>query len=94
MRPYPASGQLPLAGQGRVTDNARAWLEGRPCGFFEFKRDDELIPLWEKYGDPKVATWDLVRDSKPVPLQTNNPCTELITKRLSRRSVERRVRMG
>ncbi len=35
------------------------------CGFFEFKTHDELFPLWEKYGDPEVATWDMGRDSKP-----------------------------
>jgi hypothetical protein len=37
-----------------------------PCGFFEFKRHDELIPLWEMYGDPEVATWDMDKHSKPV----------------------------
>ena len=36
-----------------------------PCGFFEFKSHDELIPLWEAHGDPDVATWDMGRDSKP-----------------------------
>ena len=35
-----------------LTDDARAWLEGRPCGFFEFKRYDELVPLWEKIRRP------------------------------------------
>jgi hypothetical protein len=49
-----------------LTDNARAWLEGRECGFFQFKRHDELVPLWEKYGDPEVATWDMDKHSKPV----------------------------
>jgi len=49
-----------------LSEDAHAWLEGRPCGFFEFKRHDELIPLWEKYGNPDVATWDMGRDSKPV----------------------------
>ena len=49
-----------------LSEDALAWLEGRPCGFFEYKRHDELIPLWEKYGDPEVATWDMGRDSKPV----------------------------
>jgi hypothetical protein len=36
-----------------------------PCGFFEFKSHDELIPHWEAHGDPDVATWDMGRDSKP-----------------------------
>ena len=48
-----------------LTSDAHAWLEGRKCGFFEFKTHDELFPLWEKYGDPEVATWDMGRDSKP-----------------------------
>ena len=38
---------------------------GKPCGFFQFKHTDELIPLWEKYGNPKIATWDMGRCSKP-----------------------------
>jgi len=38
---------------------------GEPSGFFEFKRHDELNPLWEAHGDPDVATWDMGRDSKP-----------------------------
>ncbi len=49
-----------------LTDNARAWLRGEPCGFFQFKNLDELIPLWEKYGDPEVATWDMGSNSSPV----------------------------
>jgi hypothetical protein len=27
-----------------LTAEARAWLAGDPCGFFEFKSHDELIP--------------------------------------------------
>jgi hypothetical protein len=46
--------------------DAQAWLEGRPCGFFEFKGLDELILLWQAHGDTAVATWDLGRDTKPV----------------------------
>jgi hypothetical protein len=42
-----------------LTAEARAWLAGDPCGFFEFKSHDELIPLWEAHGDPDVATWDM-----------------------------------
>ncbi len=37
---------------------------GEPSGFFEFKRHDELNPLWEAHGDPDVATWDMGRDSR------------------------------
>jgi hypothetical protein len=32
----------------------------------EVKRHDDWIPLWEKYGDPEVATWDMDKHSKPV----------------------------
>ena len=49
-----------------LTDDARAWLRGEECGFFQFKSHDELIPLWEKYGNPEVATWDMGQDTKPV----------------------------
>ena len=49
-----------------LTSDARAWLEGRPCGFFEFKSHDELVPLWERYGDPTSGTWDMGANSKPV----------------------------
>jgi hypothetical protein len=28
-----------------LTENARAWLEGRPCGFFKFKSKDELAVM-------------------------------------------------
>ena len=48
-----------------LTEDARAWLKGKPCGFFQFKHTDELISLWEKYGNPKIATWDMGRCSKP-----------------------------
>ena len=50
----------------QLSDNARAWLRGEECGFFQFKNDDELIPLWENYGDPNVATWDRSKHSHPV----------------------------
>jgi hypothetical protein len=52
-----------------LTEDARAWLEGRPCGFFEFKGHDELFPLWQVYGDPTVATWDMGLNSKPVAVE-------------------------
>jgi hypothetical protein len=52
-----------------LSDDARAWLEGRPCGFFEFKHPDELIPLWLAHGDSKAATWDMGSHSKPVAVE-------------------------
>ncbi len=62
-----------------LDSDAIAWLAGEPCGFFEFKSHDELIPLWGKYGDPDVATWDMGRDTKPVAVtDQKNPCSGLI----------------
>jgi hypothetical protein len=49
-----------------LPENARAWLEGRPCGFFEFKRHEDLIQIWEVYGDLDVATWDMKENTNPV----------------------------
>jgi hypothetical protein len=49
-----------------LSDDAIAFLEGRPCGFFEFKHHDELVLIWETFGNPEVATWDMGRDTKPV----------------------------
>jgi hypothetical protein len=53
-----------------LTENARAWLEGRPCGFFKFKSKDELAALWEQYGDKKTLFW-----------QPPMRCPEAITER-------------
>lgn len=56
----------PRRGTTLGDSNADRWLRGdKSCGFFQFKHDDELIPLWEAHGDPDVATWDMGRDSKP-----------------------------
>jgi hypothetical protein len=52
-----------------VGDNAFAWLEGRPCGFFEFKPHDELVALWLAHGDTNIAEWDLDKDSRPVAIE-------------------------
>jgi hypothetical protein len=52
-----------------LTDDARAWLEGRPS-FYAFKDHDELLAFWEAHGDENVATWDLGRNSSPVPVFT------------------------
>ena len=42
--------------QGLSVD-ARAWLDGKPCGFFEFKPDDELEALWLEHGDDSKMFW-------------------------------------
>jgi hypothetical protein len=39
--------------QGLSTD-ARLWLDGSPCGFFEFKPTDELEALWNEYPDQNM----------------------------------------
>jgi hypothetical protein len=52
-----------------LTENARAWLEGRPCGFWEFRDYAGLVALWQEHGDPDVAEWDMGTHSKPVALE-------------------------
>jgi hypothetical protein len=54
-----------------LSEDARAWLEGRECGLFGFKHFAELIPLWDAYGDETIATWDKGR-SNPVALPRNH----------------------
>jgi hypothetical protein len=52
-----------------------------PCGFFKFKRHHELIPLWEKYGDPEVATWvGYGQTFEAGGPQLTAPATKLLTK--------------
>jgi len=53
-----------------LTDDARAWLAGKPS-FYAFKDHDELLAFWEAYGDSDVATWDLESNSSPVPVFTD-----------------------
>jgi hypothetical protein len=53
----------------QLSDGARAWLRGEPCGFFPFKSHDILIPLWEEHGDFDVATWDMRKHSRPVTIE-------------------------
>ena len=41
-----------------LSSDARAWLEGSAkCGFYQFKPDDELLALWEKFGDESKMFW-------------------------------------
>ena len=35
--------------------NAERWLRDEPCGFFKFKRKDELAALWADHADKIVA---------------------------------------
>jgi hypothetical protein len=48
-----------------LTHDARAWLEGRPCGFWEFRDHAGLVKLWQAHGDTSVATWDGSERTKP-----------------------------
>jgi hypothetical protein len=41
-----------------LCEDAERWLQGEPCGFFEFKDARELAALWAEHGDPAVAEWD------------------------------------
>jgi hypothetical protein len=52
-----------------LSSDARAWIDGKPCSFFEFKPHDELVALWNAHNDPAVATWDLGEYSKPVAIE-------------------------
>jgi hypothetical protein len=40
-----------------LTANAQSWLRGEPCGFYQFKHDDELEAVWREYGDGDSMFW-------------------------------------
>jgi hypothetical protein len=40
-----------------LTKAARDWLDGKPCGFFKFKSQDELAALWAEHGDEDNMFW-------------------------------------
>lgn len=40
-----------------LDSDAQAWLRGEKCGFFQFKHDDELEPIWLEYGDDSKMFW-------------------------------------
>jgi hypothetical protein len=44
-----------LKSKEQLTDDARAWLEDKPCGFFQFKAKDYLADLWKTHGNAVVA---------------------------------------
>jgi hypothetical protein len=48
-----------------LSDDEIAFLEGRPS-FTQFRDDAYLADLWEKYGDTRIATWDIGKHSSPV----------------------------
>jgi hypothetical protein len=59
-----------------LTSDARCWLEGKSCGFFEFKHDDELFPLWENYGDTENFFWR-PGVGRPMPIEDLEAFEEL-----------------
>jgi hypothetical protein len=82
--PRPAmAGHLPFAATGvdtmprkrrinkakeQISEQATAWLEGKPSGFFQFKPNDELQALWDSHGDTDSMFW--CRDmSLPITLE-------------------------
>jgi hypothetical protein len=46
-----------LSRRASLDFNALAWLNGEPCGFFEFKHDDELAAIWQEHGDENTMFW-------------------------------------
>jgi hypothetical protein len=40
-----------------LTPEARAWLDGKPCGLFKFKSQDELAALWAEHGEEDNMFW-------------------------------------
>jgi hypothetical protein len=40
-----------------LTPDARAWLDGKPCGLFKFKSQDELAALWAEHGEEDNMFW-------------------------------------
>jgi hypothetical protein len=38
-----------------LSEDAESWLHGEECGFFRFKRKEELAELWREHGDRIVA---------------------------------------
>jgi hypothetical protein len=38
-----------------LEEDAEQWLRGEPCGFFQFKRKEQLAALWAEHGDAIVA---------------------------------------
>ena len=40
-----------------LSSDARAWLDGKPCGFFKFRDDEFLADLWKAHGDDTKMFW-------------------------------------
>ncbi len=56
-----------------LDDDAIAWPRGEPCGTFGiFKPFVDRLELWEKFGDPYVATWDKRHCTFPRAIETED----------------------
>jgi hypothetical protein len=44
-----------ISRRAALDSDAQAWLRGEPCGFFEFRPDEELQALWDSHRDSIVA---------------------------------------
>jgi hypothetical protein len=57
-----------ISRRAALSSDARAWLRGEKCGFFEFQNDDALEAVWNEYGDDEAFFWR--RDmSLPITLE-------------------------
>ena len=51
-----------------LTDDAIKWLEGSGPSFYQFKDHEELVALWQAYGDETIAEWDMKENTRPAAL--------------------------
>ena len=40
-----------------IDASTEAWLRGEPCGLVQFKDEEYLRDIWERYGDKTVTEW-------------------------------------
>jgi hypothetical protein len=52
-----------------LSEDARAWLEDKPCGFFQFKHSDFLSDLWKVHGDDSKMFWRRGMKGLPITLE-------------------------
>jgi hypothetical protein len=68
-----------------LTSDARAWLDGKQCGFFQFKSQDELSALWAEHGDSNSMFWRS-RYCLPITVEELGELEEAWLKRIGSRS--------
>jgi hypothetical protein len=53
-----------------ISEHEAAWIRGdRNCGFVSFKRDEDLLALWERHGDSETMYWEAGM-KYPEPIET------------------------